>query len=549
MSWYRQYRPTSIQGLHLSAVRDSLAQVLQTGIVPHAMLLTGPKGTGKTSTARILAAVLNDPANAAVVQTNLLEGQNKPQPLHEPNLKDETVQRIFHGSSTVVFELDAASNRGIDDIRLLKERVMLPPVEGLVSVYILDEVHMLTIEAFNALLKLLEEPPAHAVFILATTELHKVPETIVSRCRVIQFQKASAKELTAALTHILNQEKIESEKGAVELIAAHADGSFRDGVKTLEALANGHSQVRLTEVENFFHTQAALGPAQLVQVILAKDEKKAVAFFEQLRQLDSDPLFFYKSFLSYLHDQLLAILATGTAAESLLNLKQLQFLLAQFNGVMTAQPEAFPFLSLELKTLELILKAHDQGSEKKEIPAAKPEVKKPTKAAVARVETNPLAVQEGAVVESLQNVEPVAVLEKIEVEAAASSQWQELPSSDRALTAAGDGQQLLSHWEDFLGQMKTKNSSIEALLRSARPILGEPGKARIEVFYQFHKETLQQPKFMAMIDECVSLIAGGKVRLEVELAKQAQAGAHLSSVSGQVNQEDGLIQLAKEILV
>lgn len=222
---------------------------------------------------------------------------------------------------------------------------------------------------------------------------------------------------------------------------------------------------------------------------------------------------------------------------------------------MGSQPESLPFLSLELKTLEVILRANDKSGERKEVGGGTGSVNTP-KATPSLHAATPVSpelktdtVQEGAVVESLQNVQPVAILEKVVVETVEKTTWQELPSSDRAISKPGDGAQLLSHWEDFLGQMKLKNSSIEALLRSARPVEGEAGKARIEVFYQFHKETLQQPKFMAMIDECVSLIAGGKVRMEVELAKQSQAGAAASTVSGQVNQEDGLIQLAKEILV
>src|SRR5579859_2130216 len=190
MSWYRQYRPITLAGLHLVSVRETLQQLLGSGQFPHALLFAGPKGTGKTSAARIVGAILNDPANAEFVQSVFFGGKKKSKAVvnfQEPNSSDPIVQQIQRGTSYVVIELDAASHRGIDDIRQLKERVHLPPAEGLIALYILDEAHMLTTEAFNALLKLLEEPPPHAVFILATTELHKIPETIISRCAVVQL--------------------------------------------------------------------------------------------------------------------------------------------------------------------------------------------------------------------------------------------------------------------------------------------------------------------------------------------------------------------------
>ena len=212
MSWYRIYRQQTISELHSAVIRQAFDHIRESGSFSHAYLLTGPKGTGKTSSARILAKMLNCEKNTKAVREGQSESQSNKtskksvKPFVEPCGVCDSCKRITIGSSLCVTEMDAASNRGIDDIRILRERVNLVPSDGLVSVYIIDEVHMLTTEAFNALLKVLEEPPAHVVFVLATTELRKVPDTILSRCTMIQFSRASQEELMNALKHVAKKE-------------------------------------------------------------------------------------------------------------------------------------------------------------------------------------------------------------------------------------------------------------------------------------------------------------------------------------------------------
>src|SRR5579884_4048056 len=186
MVFYRKYRSQTINDLDSTAVRETLLRILQKPqSIPHAFLFTGPKGLGKTSTARIVAKVVNCTA------------RHGPQPASriEPCNECSQCTSITNGTNLDVFEIDAASNRGIDEIRDLKEKIRLSPVAAKKKVYIIDEVHMLTTEAFNALLKTLEEPPSHAMFILCTTEQHKVPATILSRCFHIGFSKATPDEL------------------------------------------------------------------------------------------------------------------------------------------------------------------------------------------------------------------------------------------------------------------------------------------------------------------------------------------------------------------
>ena len=230
---YRKWRPHTFRDLvgqdHISR---TLSQAITSGRIGHAYLFSGPRGTGKTSTAKILAMALN-----------CKEG-----PTPDPCGKCESCQRIMDGSAMDVFEIDAASNRGIDEIRGLRETVKFAPAEGRYKVYIIDEVHMLTAEAFNALLKTLEEPPAHVVFILATTEAHKVPPTIQSRCQRFDFRRITVGEIQGRLRYICDQMKTEADDKALELIALQADGGLRDALSILDqciSLSDG----RVTEAQ------------------------------------------------------------------------------------------------------------------------------------------------------------------------------------------------------------------------------------------------------------------------------------------------------------
>jgi DNA polymerase-3 subunit gamma/tau len=200
----------------------TLARAIETGRVAHAYLFSGPRGTGKTSTAKVLAMGLN-----------CVQG-----PTPEPDGTCQSCRAIINNSSLDVVEMDAASNRGIDEIRDLRDRVNLAPVAGRMKVYIIDEVHMLTPEAFNALLKMLEEPPEHVVFVLATTEKHKVLPTIISRCQGFDFRRPGIETLVGKLAEIAEAEGIGVEPEALTVIAREGRGSFRDAEGLLDQLSS-----------------------------------------------------------------------------------------------------------------------------------------------------------------------------------------------------------------------------------------------------------------------------------------------------------------------
>lgn len=253
---YRQYRSTSFdEVVGQDHVTELLKNAVEKGNVSHAYLFTGPKGTGKTSVARILAYSAN-------------------------NLPYE-----LGGQSLDVIEIDAASNRRIDDIRDLREKVHIAPVSEKYKVYIIDEVHMLTGESFNALLKTLEEPPAHVIFILATTELHKVPATIVSRTQRFHFRPVSIAKVTAHLSKIAKQEKIAIDQPALELIAEHGGGSFRDSIGLLDQLAGLKKSITTDLVESLL---GRAGEQQIVNLLKAIDSRQPKEVQRLLAELQSD---------------------------------------------------------------------------------------------------------------------------------------------------------------------------------------------------------------------------------------------------------------------
>ncbi len=257
-SLYRKWRPRRMdQVVGQEPVVRTLRRAIETGRVAHAYLFSGPRGTGKTSTAKVLAMGLNCASG----------------PTAEPDGTCDSCRAIVNNSSLDVVEMDAASNRGIDEIRDLRDRVNLAPVAGLTKVYIIDEVHMLTTEAFNALLKMLEEPPEHVVFVLATTEKHKVLPTIISRCQSFDFRRPSIETLATKLGEISKAEGIAVEPEALTVIAREGRGSFRDAEGLLDQLSSFvEGEITTVMVRELL---GSVGPEALLETTHALHERRA----------------------------------------------------------------------------------------------------------------------------------------------------------------------------------------------------------------------------------------------------------------------------------
>lgn len=289
--FYRKYRPQKLADLvGQDHVKKTLSAQLATGAISHAYLFSGPKGTGKTTTARILAKAVNCQKALSSKQGGLskrAKPETQPSTLSsqylfgEPCNSCDSCLAVLQDRHLDVIEIDAASNRGIDDVRSLRESIKLAPISARFKVYIVDEVHMLTTEAANALLKTLEEPPAHAIFILATTTPEKMPETIISRCQVFLFFPATKEQLLESLKKVMVAEEAKLSDEILSQIAEKSSGSYRDGFVLLEKVL---SQKELDEA-----TLTALLAgvdfgvlAKLAQKLSEKNAKEAILLLNNL---------------------------------------------------------------------------------------------------------------------------------------------------------------------------------------------------------------------------------------------------------------------------
>ena len=537
ISLYRKYRPaTFAEVMGQEHVTRTLENAIAAGKVSHAYLFAGSRGTGKTSTAKLLAKALN-----------CAQG-----PTAQPCGKCESCVAISAGTSLDVIEMDAASNRGIDDIRDIRDKVAYSPVEGRSKVYILDEAHMLTKEASNAFLKVLEEPPGHVIFVLCTTEAHKVIPTIQSRCQRFEFRRPDAGMVLEVLGRIAAAEQLQVEEAALAAIARSSAGAFRDAIGALDQLATYCDRtITLADVLAMLGTVESDLLFEAVDIIAQDDVRGAILFINRLNEAGRDLSRFAAELIGHLRDIFL-----------------LQQLDDYPDGVISApaedvvrlrgQARALPPAQV-MRFIELLLKAQAEtrlgGDARLQlelafITAASPEVDMSTRSILFRLEQleqrepargtvsgrlsgrrppggEPLARDaapaDGAGQQAAAAADAPAASEAAAEAAADTVAADEVPDG-AAPAAAGSGgeparelslDRIMRAWSIILKQVEKRKIPLYSLLQAARPVelegavltLAFPADA------DFNKEQVERPGNAAILMEVLQEMTGADLRI------------------------------------
>ncbi len=498
---YLKYRPQTFADLDSTTAREELINIFSANKIPHAFLFSGTKGIGKTSGARIVAKAVNCTTD-----------KSKKTQAYEPCNQCDSCLAITNGSNVDVMEIDAASFTGVDDIRELREKIRLAPAGLKYKVFIIDEVHRLSGSAFDALLKTLEEPPSHVIFILCTTDPEKLPKTIISRCHRIAFRKATKKEIIDRLKKICQAEGFEFEEEALSQIVKLSEGSFRDGVKILEQVSFS-GKITLDEVNKIAGISGEFKSEALLQLLAENQTKQALLWVDSA--VDSGVS------LKILLENLLADLRLA--------------LLAQF-GVEDTESLKTSLNSGDIKRLiDLLNQAYGEMK-------------------FSVINQLPL---EMAIIEFGQEAKETTSGGNNETKPKASKKIEEVPEEETKPEANFSFDQIVTKWPEILEKVKPLNHSVLAFLKACRPKTVEGNFLVLEVYYKFHKDQLESEKCRQIFEKAASQVVNSEVLLRCELSKDKPVRSEptplppmeesLNRAKAKIGSEEDILRVAEEI--
>ncbi|MBC7227133.1 MAG: DNA polymerase III subunit gamma/tau [Thermoflexales bacterium] len=504
---YRKWRPQTFdEVVGQEHVVRTLRNALLSGRVHHAYLFAGPRGTGKTTTARLLAKAVN-----------CLD----PEPANRPCNQCAICRAINEGRLMDLIEIDAASNTSVEDVRELRERVGYRPSEARYKVYIIDEVHMLSTAAFNALLKTLEEPPSHAIFVLATTEPHRIPATVLSRCQRLDFRRVPLADMVARLRRVAEQEGIQAEEDALSLIARHATGSMRDAESLLDQLAAYTDRVVTVEA-----VRTALGTGDegavlaLTDALAARDVGRGLAVINEAADRGADPRQFARQMTDHLRALMLIRLGapvplyipdslrpTVQSQAARFTPRQLARAVRLFGQAASDARAAWqPQLPLELAFMEAALPEEEAGPTRAGQPEPSPRREPTAPSPVpspARAAGHPAAPPGRPSPAASPTPTPTAppVREPPHPEPVAEFSLEEVNRQ----------------WNDMLRLLRSVNHSLEALMRSGRPVSVEGGALLIGFPYAFHRDKVDEEANRRAVEDALTQLLSRPVRVRCVL--------------------------------
>lgn len=474
MSLYRQYRPQTFADVTgQEHIVTTLEQAVAQDKMSHAYLFAGPRGTGKTSIARILGKHM------------LTRGM-------DAERAQETAMEVEQSTAVDLIEIDAASNRGIDDVRDLIERIQYSPIRAAAKVYIIDEVHMLTREAFNALLKTLEEPPSYAYFILATTELHKIPATIQSRCQRFLFTQVREEDIVRRLQFIADQEHITVDRTALRTIAAHADGGMRDAIALLDQLRS-LPKITVEDVESRAGHSGKQMAVELLAAVSAKDEAEVLAAMQRIEEAGVSLENIVRELLKLVRVSLHTAASEGQPFDAYVRMTE-----ELLEAAKDLRIAPVPALVLETSLLSLI---SGRESPARSMPPELPAVAKTVMKKLREEKSAPQEAAEAPVQKAEEKVRDEAP--KI-VEAPALSH-----------------EEVLSHWPQVVEQAKPPSAKMS--LKNGRVVGVEGNKVIVAFSSRFHSERVSQKEALHNIEDSLREIFQKPLTLTCILEQELSA--------------------------
>ena len=486
---YRKYRPKTFgEVVGQSAIKSTLQHEIVSKKLAHAYLFCGPRGVGKTTLARILAKSLNC--------------ENRAEDQFEPDNECESCNAINEGRSLNLIEVDAASHRGINEIRDLRENVKFVPQNAPYKIFIIDEVHMLTTEAFNALLKTLEEPPAHAIFILATTEVHKLPDTIVSRCQRFDFKKLPPDDLKKRLVELSKKEGTEVAEDVLDTLILRAEGCGRDAESILgQLLASGEKSITWEQAQLVLPRSDKQLIEEWIASTLDCKTERSLEIVSQLLDEGVDLERFAHDTVMMLRSQMMELMSDGKQEEA----KSLYILL---DMLIKRIPDIRKMTELPQLPLELIVIAYSLRKQQSKQAAAQPtqqeQAQQPQPTPVAPVETqqeNPVPPQ-GPGAATLN--EPLAQTKEPPLQISPDD-----PES-KALSI------IQMRWEELLDYIQQNMPSLSFVLGVADPLKVEGLTITVGFKYRFHQDIINNPKNKSAIQEGLQKVFGIAYLIETE---------------------------------